>query len=77
MLLSIQPAAGVDPGSETDLSISGISPDGTMLYGQGLEDGMQPSTWVAIVPEPTSFLLAATGGTLLIPFRRLRQRSLI
>src|SRR5262249_10206536 len=66
-------AAGLDPGGETGLYVRGISPDGTMLFGSGYANGIQPSAWVAVVPEPGSWLLATAVGAVLVFSRRTRS----
>jgi uncharacterized membrane protein len=70
-------ADGIDPGTFQIGQIDGISPDGTELYGSGLEDGMQPAAWIAEVPEPSALAaMAATFWVLSIrPIRFCRRRD--
>jgi uncharacterized membrane protein len=54
-------ASGINTGAYDIDTIAGISPDGMVLYGHGLDDGIQPSTWVAVVPEPSMLFMGVVA----------------
>jgi hypothetical protein len=54
-------ASGASPSTYQIQGVSGISADGSLLYGNGLTSDGQPSTWVALVPEPSTLFIGVVG----------------
>jgi hypothetical protein len=52
-------------------SITGVSPDGTVFSGNGIDPGGNPDVWVAVIPTPASATLMALGAALAL--RRHRR----
>ena len=50
---------------------SDISSDGTVIVGTGINPFGQTEGWIAVIPEPTTLVLLATGS---ISIRRRRKR---
>ena len=48
----------------------GISEDGTMIYGNGVDPDGNGTYWIAEIPEPATILLFGIGGITLIKNRR-------
>ena len=69
-------SAGINLGNYQLRDVVGISPDGRTLYGTGLDNGIQPSGWIAVVPEPSAAaILLAAGATMLLRPQRVRRRA--
>ena len=62
---------GVDLDGWTLESARDISSDGTVIVGTGRNPFGRPEGWIAVIPEPTTLALLATGAWL-IPRRRNR-----
>ena len=61
---------GLDLTGWTLGSVGGISSDGYVIVGDGINPDGYNEAWIATIPEPGTFLLLAIGGLAL-----LRRRS--
>ena len=74
-LRSILLENGVDLTGWTLPGAVEISGDGTTIVGQGMHNG-QPEAYIAVIPEPASFVMATAASALLAARgRRARDRS--
>ncbi|MGV3533864.1 MAG: PEP-CTERM sorting domain-containing protein [Chthoniobacteraceae bacterium] len=65
---------GLTQVADWTLSIAtGISADGSVIVGEGINPNGQPEGWVVVVPEPGSAALLVTGAMLLATRRRSKS----
>ena len=66
---------GLDLTGWTLLTAAAISDDGTVITGGGLNPSGDREGWIAIIPEPSTGLLVASGLVGLASYRRGRVRG--
>jgi len=67
-------ALGIDLAGWTLVSAKDISADGNTVVGFGLNPSGDTEAWIAVIPEPSSALLLASGLAALAVKRRAMSR---
>jgi uncharacterized membrane protein len=71
LLSEVLIAAGLSQVQDWELAnVTGISADGRTLVGNGLNPQRRWEAWIATIPEPSTYLLAALGLLAMLTVRR-------